>query len=97
MPKDNSQKSTPEKAERGNLKPSGHFITGGAGFIGSHLVDRLLAEGNTVTAYDNLTSGKKENIAGHGNDDNFTFREGDLLDLETLQKAMPSASSLSTR
>jgi UDP-glucose 4-epimerase len=64
------------------------FITGGAGFIGSHLVDRLLGEGNTVTVYDNLVSGKKENIAHHLSEDNFTFIESDLMDFETLKKAM---------
>lgn len=65
------------------------FITGGAGFIGSHLIDRLLGEGNIITAYDNLVSGKKENIAHHLNEDNFTFIESDLMDFETLKKAMP--------
>lgn len=35
-----------------------YFVTGGAGFIGSHLVDRLISEGNQVTVYDNLVSGK---------------------------------------
>ena len=64
------------------------FITGGAGFIGSHLVDRLLSEGNTITVYDNLVSGKKENIADHLNEDNFMFIENDLMDFETLKEVM---------
>ena len=38
------------------------FVTGGAGFIGSHLSEKLIAEGNQVTVYDNLVSGRKENI-----------------------------------
>ena len=38
------------------------LVTGGAGFIGSHLVDRLISEGNEVTIVDNLSTGKKENI-----------------------------------
>lgn len=64
------------------------FITGGAGFIGSHLVDRLLGEGNAITIYDNLVSGKKENIARHCSGDGFTFIQADLMDFETLKKAM---------
>ena len=39
------------------------FITGGAGFIGSHLCDALIAEGKEVTILDNLSSGSKKNIA----------------------------------
>ena len=41
------------------------FVTGGAGFIGSHLVDKLMAENYSVTAYDNLSLGKVENIKAH--------------------------------
>ena len=41
------------------------FITGGAGFIGSHLVDKLIDDGNKVTVYDNLISGKREWIEHH--------------------------------
>jgi UDP-glucose 4-epimerase len=71
-----------------NLKPTRQFITGGAGFIGSHLVDRLLAEGNTITVYDNLASGSRDNIARHFDDENFTFVESDLLDFASLKRAM---------
>ena len=64
------------------------FITGGAGFIGSHLVDRLLGEGNEVTVYDNLASGKLENIKYNMNENGFHFLKADLLDFETLKEAM---------
>ncbi len=63
------------------------FVTGGAGFIGSHLVDRLM-EHNKVTAYDNLTSGKKEFIEHHFGKDDFQLIEADLLEFDTLRKVM---------
>jgi UDP-glucose 4-epimerase len=62
------------------------FVTGGAGFIGSHLVDKLLNMGNHVTSYDNLSSGKKEFFKTHLKNDNFCFVESDLLDLSNLTK-----------
>jgi UDP-glucose 4-epimerase len=66
-----------------------YFITGGAGFIGSHLVARLLAENNSrVTVYDNLVSGKKENIAPHLGNGHLKFIEADLLDYPALVQAM---------
>ena len=65
-----------------------HFVTGGAGFIGSHLVDRLMKKGEKVTVYDNLASGRKENIGHHIGKENFRFLEADLLDFETLKEAM---------
>jgi UDP-glucose 4-epimerase len=66
-----------------------YFITGGAGFIGSHLVDRLLGENNSrVTVYDNLISGKKENISHHLDDGRFIFVQADLLDNDKLRQAM---------
>ena len=65
-----------------------YFITGGAGFIGSHLVDRLVSEGNVVTVYDNLVSGKKELIKNHFGKENFQFLQADLLDSDALKGAM---------
>ncbi len=51
------------------------LITGGAGFIGSHLVDRLLSEGHYVLAMDNLVTGKNDNLEAHKSNANFSFVE----------------------
>jgi UDP-glucose 4-epimerase len=64
------------------------FLTGGAGFIGSHLGDRLLAEGKTVTVYDNLSSGRREWIEHNIGQPGFTFIQADLLDAPKLKEAM---------
>ena len=63
------------------------LVTGGAGFIGSHLTDALLAAGHSVKALDNLRNGKRENLAEAANRPNFEFIEGDILDPETCRKA----------
>jgi len=51
-----------ENMEKINLKSKNILVTGGAGFIGSHLVNRLIELGNKVVVVDNLSSGKKENV-----------------------------------
>jgi UDP-glucose 4-epimerase len=56
------------------------LITGGAGFIGSHLTDRLVTDGHQITILDNLATGRKENIAGHLTGHDVNFVEGSILD-----------------
>lgn len=61
------------------------LITGGAGFIGSHLCDLLLSKGHHITVIDNLILGRKENISHLFGHDNFSFIEEDLLNVPVLQ------------
>lgn len=70
-------------------------VTGGAGFIGSHLIDVLLKEGHNVTNVDNFDpfydeSIKRENIKGHLEYDSYTLHEVDIRDKKTLDKAIPN-------
>jgi UDP-glucose 4-epimerase len=64
------------------------LVTGGAGFIGSHLVDRLVEQGHEVTVYDNLSSGKRGFISHHLNEKNFNFVKASLMDFKKLKGAM---------
>jgi UDP-glucose 4-epimerase len=64
------------------------FITGAAGFIGSSLADRLLADGHTVVGYDNMSSGQERFLELAKPHKNFTFIKGDILDAASLTKAM---------
>lgn len=81
-------KTIPERDMTQRINIGRCFVSGGAGFIGSHMVEKLLREGNTVTAYDNLSSGKRKWIEHLEGNPRFTFIQADLLDLATLKKAM---------
>ncbi len=60
------------------------LITGGAGFIGSHLAERLLKDGNQVTAIDNLSTGSLKNIEAFKDNPKFDFVEGDVRNTELI-------------
>lgn len=62
------------------------LVIGGAGFIGSRIVEMLLEQGNRVIVVDNLSTGKMSNLDGVINDDNFKFVEGDIRDYSLLRE-----------
>lgn len=63
-----------------------HLVTGGAGFIGSHIVSALLARGDTVRVLDNLCTGNRANVAAFGG--KVEFVEGDLVNSRDVQRAL---------
>ena len=64
------------------------LVTGGAGFIGSSLIEALLGQGNKVVCLDNFMTGHRKNIEGFLSDNNFTLIEGDIRNYEDCEKAV---------
>lgn len=63
------------------------LITGGAGFIGSNIADRLLEQGHSVRVIDNFLTGKRENLSKALNSQRFELIEGDIRNLDTVRRA----------
>lgn len=70
------------------------LVTGGAGFIGSHVCDALLAQGHAVRCLDNLATGKLRNIAHLEGDRRFTFLQGDINDAALLRTAVQGTQAV---
>src|ERR1041385_6175782 len=75
----------------GYRRDMAHFVTGSAGFIGSHIVDRLLRDGHDVVGYDNFSTGQPEFLTEAARSSRFTLVRGDTLDQESLTRAMHGA------
>ena len=67
------------------------LVTGGAGFIGSHLCERLISEGHAVTAIDNFSTGRASNLVGLVGANRFVLVEGSILDVNTLKPLIENA------
>lgn len=67
------------------------LITGGAGFIGSHLAERLVSEGHDVVALDDLSTGQKKNLASLEGNNHFRFIEGSVLDADLVDQLVDDA------
>jgi UDP-glucose 4-epimerase len=70
------------------------LVTGGAGFIGSNLVDTLMEQGHEVTVLDNLSVGKVSNVEHHLESDRFHFVNGSILDTTTLERLVRQADQI---
>jgi UDP-glucose 4-epimerase len=66
-------------------------VTGGAGFIGSHLTERLVADGHSVLVLDNLATGRAENLASVANDPACNLEEIDVRDADSVSRAVRGA------
>ena len=73
---------------KGLMEDRSILVTGGAGFIGSHMVDALMRDGAAVRVIDNLSNGTLENLQRWLGDPSFEFIKGDLLDRNDLERAV---------
>jgi nucleoside-diphosphate-sugar epimerase len=76
------------------MKSSKILVTGGAGFIGSHLVKKLLSEGCSVVVLDSFLSGRLENLSGFSGKGGFEVVEGDVRDRKTVEKALDGVDAV---
>ncbi len=77
-----------------SLITSGIVVTGGAGFIGSHIVDELMVQGHHVTVLDNLSEGRMENLSRWLTHERFTFVRGDIRDYDLVRRVLDMKSGV---
>ncbi|MCK5397615.1 MAG: SDR family NAD(P)-dependent oxidoreductase, partial [Thermoplasmata archaeon] len=70
------------------------IVTGGCGFIASHVVDRLVSQGHDVTVIDNMSTGYIENIQHHLDKDAINLLKFDLGDMEKTKNALKNADAV---
>jgi UDP-glucose 4-epimerase len=70
------------------------LVTGGAGFIGSHVVDRLIKDGRKVRVLDSFATGRRANLEQHAHDSNLEIIEGDVTDPKTIATASEGADRI---
>ncbi|MEM3584428.1 MAG: SDR family NAD(P)-dependent oxidoreductase, partial [Nitrososphaerales archaeon] len=70
------------------------LVTGGAGFIGSHIIDRLLQEGFEVIVLDNLSTGRITNIKHHLKNKNFQLIKGDIREKNVVRRALKGVEAV---
>lgn len=70
------------------------LVTGGAGFIGSHLVDSLVSKGKRVRVLDNFSSGREEFLSHHSGSGVVEVVRGDLLDIDSVRSAMAAVETV---
>ena len=70
------------------------LVTGGAGFIGSHVVERLVTEGYSVRVLDNLSSGRRQNIQGYLDSGKVELLVGDIRDSLMVNKSLKDTSAV---
>lgn len=71
-----------------------HIVTGGAGFIGSHLVDRLLSGGHEVVVIDDLSNGREDNLRQHSGNGRLHFFRADCADFESVRPHFDGANTV---
>jgi len=71
-----------------------YLVTGAAGFIASHLCDALLARGDSVVGFDNLSTGQERFVEGARRSPNFTFVRADVLDAPALRRAIQGVDAV---
>ena len=82
------------KAESVSSRLGITLVTGGAGFIGSHVVDRLIQKGTEIKVLDNLSAGSLLNLSAHKNNKNFRFIKKDLSDSASTKEALKDVKTV---